>query len=242
MRLQQPFDANQVEPTSFAPPPVLGEYHVRIIESEPKTTKDNSGGYLNVILEILDPGPYQGRKIPYNLNIFNANQQTVEIAYRQLSALCHVTHVFNVQDTQQLHGIPFIASIGPQSGNPQYSNVFYVKDINGNLPGKAGQPAAPQQPAPTTQPAWAPQAPQAPAAPAAPAWGAPQPQIPTTQPTAPWGAPAPQQPPAPPAQPAAPVWGAPQQQPPQQPAAPAQPQPAWAPPGGAQPAAPPWAR
>jgi hypothetical protein len=73
MQLQQPFDARQVEPASFAPPPPLADYHVRIVESEAKPTKDNSGGYVQFVLEILDPGPYLGRKINYNLNLFNAN-------------------------------------------------------------------------------------------------------------------------------------------------------------------------
>src|SRR4051812_31200019 len=127
MQLNQPFDARQVEPASFAPPPPLADYHVRIVDSEAKPTKDNSGGYVQFVLEILDPGPYLNRKVNYNLNLFNANAQTVEIAYRQLSALCYVTGVFNVQDTRQLHGINFIATIGPQKNDPRFAEVLSVK-------------------------------------------------------------------------------------------------------------------
>lgn len=219
MQLQQPFDARQVEPASFAPPPPMADYHVRISESEAKPTKDNTGGYLQLILEILDPGPYQGRKIQYNLNIFNASVQTVEIAYRQLSAVCHVCNVFHIQDTRQLHNIPFIATIGPQKDNPQYSNVFGVKDINGAIPGAKSAAAAPASvaappaaaPAP---PAW--QQPAAPPAAAAPVWGGPPAAAAPAAPAwAPPGAPAASAPPAaapaPPwspaaAAPAAPAW------------------------------------
>jgi len=225
---QQPFDARQVEPASFAPPPVLADYHVRILDGEAKATKDNTGGFLELILEIMDPGPYAGRKIPYRLNLFNPNQQTVEIAYKQLSSICHVTGVFNVQDVRQFVGIPFIATIGPQTNNPQYANVFTVKDINGNLPGKASQaqPAAP--------PAYAPTAPAAPPAyaPAPPSY-APPGQPPAAAPWAPPGAPAApptQQPWQPPQAAAAPPAYAPAAPPAWQPGAAAAPggKPPWA--------------
>lgn len=216
MQLGQPFDARQVDPAAFAAPPILGDYHVRIVESEAKPTADNSGGYLQLDLEILDPGPYLNTKIPYRLNLYNKSQQTVEIAYRQLSAVCYVTGVFNVTDTRQLHGIPFIAIIGPQKDNPQYANVFGVKDINGNLPGKtpgaAGVTAAPLPP--VNQPAWAP--PGAAAAPAQPAWQPP-------------GAPTPPVASAPP-----PTWTPPG-------APPAAAPPTWQPGAAAAPSKPPWA-
>lgn len=229
MQLQTVFDARQVEPAAFAPPPPLADYHVRITDSEGKPTSDQTGGYLELSLEILDPGPHLNRKIPYRLNLFSAkNPQTVEIAYRQLSAVCYVTGVFTIQDSRQLHNIPFIATIGPQANNPQYANVFAVKDINGNLPGKtpaaAGVTAAPVAAAP---PAWAPPAPAAAAAPAPPAWGAPAPAQPPAPPA--WGA----QPPA--AAPTPPVWT-----PPGAPAAPAVAAAPWQPAGA--PAAPPWAK
>lgn len=213
MQLGQPFDARQVDPASFAAPPILADYHVIITESEAKPTADQTGGYVQFDLQILDPGPYLNSKWPYRLNLYNKSQQTVEIAYRQLSAICYVTGVFNVSDTRQLHNIPFIATIGPQKDNPQYSNVFGVKDINGNLPGKtpaaAGVTAAPAPP--VAQPAWAP--PGAAAAPVAPAW-------------------------QPPGAPAAPVTAAPTWTPP--PGAAPAPAPTWQP-GAAAPTKPPWA-
>lgn len=172
MQFQQPFDARQVEPASFAPPPPMADYHVRITESEAKPTSDNTGGYLELTLEILDPGPYQGRKIAYRLNLYNGkSQQTVEIAYKQLSAICHVTGVFLIQDSRQLHSIPFIATIGPQKDNPQYPNVFGVKDLNGVIPGKGAATAAPAAfppaaAAPVAPPVWNPTG----TPPAAPPW------------------------------------------------------------------------
>jgi hypothetical protein len=221
--MQFNFDASAIEPASFTTIP-LGDYKVVIRSSEAKETANKDGGYLQFVLEIID-GPLRGTTVFYNLNVHNSNQKTVEIAYRQLSALCHVTGVIRLQDTQQLQGIPFIATIGPQKDAPQYNEVKTVKDINGNAPGKQGQQQQPQQPA---APAWNNQPPQQPQPTAAPAWGAPQPA------SGGWGGPAPAA--APPA--AAPAWGAPA--PTAAPAAPAAPQTAWQPNPGNTPAAPPW--
>ena len=51
-------------------------------------------------------GPYQGRKLFDRLNLVNANPQTVEIAQRTLSAICHATGRMQVQDSEELHLIP----------------------------------------------------------------------------------------------------------------------------------------
>jgi hypothetical protein len=227
-QFQQLFDARTVEPTSFPQPPVLADYHVRVIDGEAKPTSNNQGGYLELTFEILDPGPYLNRKIPDRLNLFNQNPQTCAIAYGHLSAICHVTGVFQIQDIRQLFGIPFIATIGPQKDDPRYSNVYTVKDINGNLPGKTpavngvqvAPPAAPQPPVATAPPAWAPPGAATPAPAPAPAWAPPGAQPPATYSPAPAAAPPAWQPPVTTAPPATPVWS----------------------PSGAPPAAPPWAR
>lgn len=211
-QFQQPFDARSVEPASFLPPPPLADYHVRIIDGEAKPTNDQTGGYLELTLEILDPGPYLNRHIAYRLNLYNKSQSTCEIAYRQLSAVCHVVGVFNVSDIRQMVNIPFIAIIGPQKDNPTYPNVFAVKDLNGNLPSTkapgappaAAAPVAAQPPAP-----WAP--PQPAAAPATPAWAPPGAASPAAQPPAwapPGAQPAAAAPPAPPVWPSTPAPGA----------------------------------
>lgn len=241
MQLMQAFDARQVQPSSgFAPPPPLADYHVRIVASEGKQVKDNNNhGYLELTLEIMD-GPYAGRKIPDRLNLFNTNQQTVQIAYGQLSAYCHVTGQFNITDSRQLWNHPFIATIGPQSGNSQYSNVFQVKDMNGNVPGQA--PATAAAPPFAAPPAQAPPPFAAPAPPAAaPAWAPPgtqqaPPFAAPPQPTQPGAQPWPPQPTVAPA-PAAPPWNAPPPTVAQPPAAPP-----WQPGAAVQPAAPPWAQ
>lgn len=251
-QLLQAFNAQQFDPTQGGGSLPVGRHPVIIESSEVKANKANDGGYLQLNLKLID-GPQQGTTGAYRLNLYHSNPQTAEIAHRQLSAICHVIGVFNVQDSAQLHNIPFIIEVGFQKGhepgsNPEakgYTEVKKVFDINGHEPGKAGQgaPAAqPQQPAQggfgQQQPAQQPQQPQGGAA-----WGGQPAQQPAAQPqgNAPaWGGgqPAQQQPQGAPAG-NAPAWG---QQPAQQPAAqqPAQQAGGWQQGGGAPAGGAPW--
>lgn len=231
-QLLQAFNAQQFDPTQGGGSLPVGRHPVIIESSEVKANKANDGGYLQLNVKLID-GPQMGTTGAYRLNLYHSNPQTAEIAHRQLSAICHVVGVFNVQDSAQLHNIPFIIEVGLQKGEEAaqkgYTEVKKVFDINGNEPGKAGQGAAQAQPQGQggfgqQQPAQQPQQPaQQPAAQPqdnAPAWGG--------------GQPAQQQQPAPQGQPAA-AWGQQPQQPAQQPAA--QPGAAWGQqPGGAAPA------
>ena len=208
-QLIQAFNAQQYDPTQGGGSLPVGRHPVIIESSEVKANKANDGGYLQLNVKLID-GPQTGTTGAYRLNLYHSNPQTAEIAHRQLSAICHVIGVFNVQDSQQLHNIPFIVEVGLQKGEEAaqkgYTEVKKVFDINGNEPGKAGQgaPAAQPQQQPAAQggfgqqqPAQQPQQPQG----NAPAWGG--------------GQPAQQQPQGAPAG-NAPAWG---QQPAQQPAA-----------------------
>lgn len=122
-------------------------YKVMLTGSAPENTTDQfgnvKGGYLAFELQSVE-GPTQGQKQIDRINVHHTNPKVVEIANNQLSAYCHVIGKFQFQDTQELHGIPFMAEIGLQKEpNPnKYTEVKALFDINGNEPGKAG--AGPQ--------------------------------------------------------------------------------------------------
>lgn len=255
------FDSRSVAPSQPMEPVPEGWYPVVIAEEEQKGVANKPQcWFLSLVMEIID-GPAKGRKLFANLNLGNDNMKAVEIAHRELSAICHVTGQFVLSEqtggTAALKGKPFMVKVIVSESR---NEIKGYKDMMGNDPGKTGgqgahAPAAPV--APPAPPAMAPQAP------AAPAWGA-QPAAPQQpqQPQQPaWGAPAqqpqPQQfaPQQAPQQPAAPAWGAPQpaQAAPGAPAwgggapapvaapAPAA-APAWAPAAGGAPQQAPWAR
>lgn len=206
-QLLHAFDARAYDPTQGAGSLPIGRHPVIIESSEVKGNSKNDGGFLLLTLKLID-GPQAGATGAYRLNLYSSSQQASEIAHRQLSAVCHVTGVFNVQDSAQLHNIPFVVEVGFQKGHepgssPEakgYTEVKRVFDINGNEPGKQGQAAAAQ--APAQQPAQQQQQ--------AAAWGGQQ-QAPAQQqqqqPAAQWGGQAPAQQ-APAQQAAAPAaWG-----------------------------------
>lgn len=147
-QLPNAFNANDFDPTQSTGQLPVGKHPVVAIESEVKPTAANDGGMLVYTLQIID-GPSKGATGAYRLNLYNASPKAVEIAQRQFSAMCHATGVFNVQDSAQLHNIPFMVEVGVQKGSEQYTEVKKVFDANGNEPGKGGQ----QQAAQTHQPA-----------------------------------------------------------------------------------------
>lgn len=158
-QLQSPFNAQQFDPKqgSFEQLPV-GKHPVVIVASEIKPTSDNTGGMIVYQLQVID-GPAKGAEGPYRVNLYNASDKARSIAESQQSALCYVTGVFMVQDTAQLHNIPFVVEVKEQSLTLQqlekknagetvtpFTQVHKVYDIQGNEP-KGGAAQAPQQPA-----------------------------------------------------------------------------------------------
>ena len=143
-QLIQPFNANNFDPTQGVGGLPIGRHPVVVDSSEVKANKANDGGYLQLNLKVID-GPQAGTVGAYRLNLYHSNPQTVEIANRQLSAISHVTGVYMIQDSAQLHNIPFVIEVGPQK-DAQYTEVKKVFDINGNEPGKAPQGGGAAQP------------------------------------------------------------------------------------------------
>jgi len=68
------------------------------------------------------------------LNLWNASDKAKEIAQSQQSALCFVTGVFYVEDTQALHNIPFYVEVAKQKNDEKYNEVRAVFDVNGCAP------------------------------------------------------------------------------------------------------------
>lgn len=104
------FDASGVEPAvpfEVLPP---GKYRAQIVQSEMQPTRQGDGQMLCLEFDLLD-GPYQGRKLWERLNLVNRNQTTVEIAQRQLSAICHAIDRIQVTDSEQLHFRPMLLTV-----------------------------------------------------------------------------------------------------------------------------------
>jgi hypothetical protein len=104
------FDANQIEPTTEYEAIPAGKYAAMITESEMKLTKSGSGSYLQLTLQILE-GDYKGRLLWSRLNLNNANATAVEIARRDLSAICRAVGVMTPRDSVELHNLPLMITV-----------------------------------------------------------------------------------------------------------------------------------
>lgn len=146
------FNAATVTPDTGTPELIpAGWYNVVADESELKPTREGTGSYLQMRFSVVD-GQYQGRKIFTNFNIQNTNSQTVEIAYKQLSALAHAVGVLNVQDSSQLHNIPLRIKVKVKAGDGTYdarNEVGAYRNVNDPTAYPTGAASNPTPPTPT---------------------------------------------------------------------------------------------
>lgn len=153
MQLLEAFNPLDHNPEQSAGQLPVGRHPVVAIDAEVKATKSNDGGLIEFTLSIID-GPCKGQSGAYRINLYNASQKAVEIAKRQLSALCYATGRFqlgqNGTDLTPLLNVPFIVDVSPQAQNEQYTEITKVFDINGNAPKAQGGNAQQQAPAQQT--------------------------------------------------------------------------------------------
>jgi len=185
------FNARTVAPQVALDPVPEGWYKVVIDKSNVKPTRDGQNGMIELQCKIIE-GQFQTRVLYYNLNLWHNNATTVEIAYKQLSAICHVVGQYDINAPDNapadnylpmLHNVPFMVhAVVTQGERGPINNIRGLKDTMGNDPGKGGQ--APQQ---TAQ-----QFPQGGTAPGAWQGGAPAPRGAPRPPAGQWTTAAPQ--------------------------------------------------
>ncbi len=115
--LPEVFQSDDHEPmTDFSPVP-NDWYKFEITKSEIKPTKNKKGKRLNLQAKIVDGGEeknggepkYKGRIVFIGLNIQNPSVQAVEISQRELRSICDAVGVEVLEDSVELHDIPFWA-------------------------------------------------------------------------------------------------------------------------------------
>ena len=109
-----------------------GEYTAAIVKSEKRGPNDKGNSYINVEFAVQD-GPQDGRRFWTMLNLWNSNNQAVEIAQRELNSIMHACGKLRISDTEELHGIPMVVKVGVKD-DPQYgpqNTVKGYKPLNG---------------------------------------------------------------------------------------------------------------
>lgn len=152
------FDASQFEPSQGGGAHPKGKFPATISNTQIKPTKSGDGGLFEVEFST------QAGTIANRYNLWNKEPKAVEIAQKQLSALCYATGIFKLDfrnDAAILRGAKCIIEVDDQKnkdGTPNgYVEVKKVYDLNGNEPGRsspAPQPAPQQaqQAAPASNP------------------------------------------------------------------------------------------
>jgi len=125
----QGFNAEEVEPQGSFEPIPAGWYTCMVTDSEFKPTKNGQGEYLQLRLDVID-GEHEGRVLFDRLNLNNPNQTAVEIAQRQLSAICRAVGIMTPSDSTELHDRPLNVkvSIRPAGNGYEASNEVKAYD------------------------------------------------------------------------------------------------------------------
>ena len=143
------FNAHNVDPaTDFEPIPA-DKYLAVITDSEMKATKNGNGYYLELTFQVID-GPYKNRLIWERLNLHNPNEQAVQIAQGELSAICRAVGVMQPKDSIELHNLPLLATVKCKKRED-------TGDLVNEIKGYAKKEAATSQPQQetTNTPPWA---------------------------------------------------------------------------------------
>lgn len=88
-----------------------GDYMMQVIDSKVAPTKTDTGKMLTLIWEIMS-GPMERRMVFGRLNIVNASEKAQAIGQRELANICEAMGIASIQDSEQLHFIPIMASVG----------------------------------------------------------------------------------------------------------------------------------
>lgn len=120
--IQQVDVADIGEMVDFGSPLPAGNYTLMVTESELKQTKKKDGNILVLKQEVQD-GEHQGRAIFTQLNIENPNAKTVEIAFKELGALCRAIGLDKTpDDSEKLHNKRYTAVVVVDPAKP-YDDV-----------------------------------------------------------------------------------------------------------------------
>ncbi len=138
------FNARTVAPNVGIVPVPKGSYTVFVTHSEKKPTSNGAGTIIEFRNQI-NGGEMHGRNIMFNINWENQNAKAVEIGHGQLSALCWATGVLDLQDTQQLHNIPYQLDVDV-TPDGKYNEVKGINPVT-----QASAPMTQATPAPVQQ-------------------------------------------------------------------------------------------
>lgn len=134
------------------PPLPAGDYECQIIESEVIKTK-SGGDMLKLTLEVMNAPHGYTTRVWDNLNIRNSNPQAQQIAHRALADLCAACGTGPIQDSEELHYKPFIATlkVEPERTDDNTGKTYDARNGVKRYKPRGGQPPAGKAPVQAAQ-------------------------------------------------------------------------------------------
>jgi len=128
------FDATTVDPLGMGYTPIPeGDYEVVIVGSQNKPTKAGTGSYLEFKCQVAS-GKHAKHVLFARLNLKNQNPAAVEMAKRELSAICHATGVLRPKSKEDLHNIPVMVRViemdDGRGGKKNEIKGWFAKEAN----------------------------------------------------------------------------------------------------------------
>lgn len=137
------FDATTVPPAVPFDAIPAGKYLAMIVSSVRERTKAGTGELLKLEFAIVD-GEFKERKLFARLNLWNPSEQAVQIALRELSAICHAVGKLQVPDTVHLHNIPLTITVAvdpPTADGKIYNSITGYEAAQAPVGAPVFQPA-----------------------------------------------------------------------------------------------------
>jgi hypothetical protein len=134
-------DLSSVEaeaPRGALPP---GEYAAIIIESSEKEPRNGGAAYLELVLQIQEPG-FSGRRVWDRLHLRHATTTAANIARQRLKAIAEALGLARLADSTQLHNRPLMVTLEVREYNGQQQN-----EVKGYSPKRATAAPVTQKPA-----------------------------------------------------------------------------------------------
>ena len=133
---QLPQAANSEENNSTGGFDVLPEddYICMLTKSEWMDNKAKTGRYIYMEFTIVE-GEHKGMKFFERLNLVNPNPVAVRIANQKMNQLCAACLLTDIDDTEELHGIPVLLSVGinenEDSDFPAQNEIKKFSNVDG---------------------------------------------------------------------------------------------------------------
>ena len=121
-------DLPEAEQTDFSPIPD-GSYNVTIKEASLSPTKDGTGQYIKLRLDVLGP-THSGRVLFSNVNIRNKSSQAENIGRQQLASIMKAVGLATINDTDQLIGAELSVKVGTRPASGDYAAQNEIKSYN----------------------------------------------------------------------------------------------------------------